>query len=51
MNQHDYQNRQVEAIRFTPPVDNELKKKFNFKAEVFLVYAVLLLSLYPFGIF
>ena len=37
MNQHDYQNRQVETIRFTPPADDELKTKFKFKAEVFLV--------------
>ena len=44
MNQHDHQNRQVETIRFTPPVDNELKTKFKFKAEVCLVYALLLLS-------
>lgn len=45
MNQNDNLNRQVEAIRFTPPSENESKAKFKFKTDVFLVYSLLILSL------
>ena len=40
MNQHDYQNRQVETIRFTPPVDNELKIKLNLSSGVSRLYVL-----------